>query len=129
MDNFYRKNILDHYKNPLNFGRLDKADVKSKRENISCGDSIVMQIKFKKQKKGNKIIEKIMFYGEGCAISVASASMLTEKAKGKSIEDLKNLKKDDIINLLNIPISPVRLRCALLPLEALHKTLALVKDE
>ncbi len=125
MDNLYRENILDHYKNPRNYGKMNKADIENEKKNISCGDLIVMQIKYRRKKRDNKgkIIEKIMFYGQGCAISTASASMLTERVKGKSLEEAKGIKTKDIIEMLKIPLSPLRLKCALLPLEALHGAL------
>lgn len=124
MDNFYRENILDHYKNPRNFGKLNKADSSYTEKNVSCGDMICMQIKCREGNRKSKIIEKIMFYGDGCAISIAAASMLTEKASGQEIEKIKKIKSKDIISMLGITLTPTRLKCALLPLEVLHKTLA-----
>lgn len=137
MDNFYRENILDHFRNPRNFGKLKNPDLTYEEENTLCGDRIGMGIKIKNQSvrqaqdknsKG-KNIEEIKFWGEGCAISMATASMLTEEAKGLSVEEIKNLKKEKILKLLGIELTPTRLKCALLPLEVLHKTLALVKEE
>lgn len=112
----YMENILDYYNNPRNFGDLENANIKNKSFNPLCGDEIEMQLIL----KGGKI-KDVKFKGRGCAISIASTSMLTEKVKYKSIADVKKLKKEDIIEMLNIPISPARLKCALLSLEVLHK--------
>lgn len=118
MDNFYRENILDHFQNPRNFGHLDKPGLVNEEENTLCGDRIRMEIKIKL-----KTIEDIRFEGEGCAISMASASMLTEKVKGMNIIEVKNLNTKDILELLGIALTPIRLKCALLPLEALQRAL------
>jgi len=126
MDSIYRENILDHYKNPRNFGRLDRFDVTAEEYNPFCGDRIGMDIKWKME-NGKWKIKEINFYGEGCAISMASASMLTENVKGKNLNDIKKLGTPDILKILGIDLTPTRLKCALLPLEVLHKTLALAK--
>jgi len=110
----YKEQILDHYRNPRNFGRLENANIKNREVNTLCGDEIEMQLKLNSNK-----VEEVKFIGNGCAISLASASMLTEIVKGKSLEELKNIEKEDILNLLNIEISTVRLKCALLSLDAL----------
>ena len=127
MDNFYRENILDHYRNPRNFGNMEKPDFSFEEENITCGDRIGIQIKIAPPSKGQNeltaIIKDIKFHGEGCAISMASASMLTDKVKKMDIKSVKNMDKDDILALLQIDLTPSRLKCALLPLEALQKTL------
>ncbi len=123
MNSLYRDNILDHYKNPRNFGKMKKPDKTAEESNPLCGDKIEIQIKYKILYTKYNILEKITFTGEGCAISIASASMLTEKAKGKSMEDIKKLKTDDILKMLGITLTPTRLKCALLPLEVLQKAL------
>ncbi len=123
MDNFYRDNILDHYKNPRNFGRLKKPDVSYSEENVTCGDKIGMELKFKVQNSKFKIIEDVRFWGEGCAVSMASSSLLTQKVKGMDVLRVKNLGKEDILKLLGIELTPTRLKCALLPLEVLQKAL------
>lgn len=112
----YQEIILDHYHSPRNFGTLKNPTKKNQTLNPSCGDKITMEIIEKDGK-----ISKIAFSGEGCAISMASASMLTEFAKGKKIEELKILAPDSIIKMLGIEITASRLKCALLPLEALKK--------
>ncbi|MBI4999561.1 iron-sulfur cluster assembly scaffold protein [Candidatus Gottesmanbacteria bacterium] len=122
----YRENILDHYKNPRNFGRLDKPDVSYEAGNPLCGDVIGMEIKKRQMADGRWQMVDIKFWGEGCAISQASASMLTEKVKGMALEDIKILRYEDIKKMLGIELSPVRMKCALLPLEVLQKAIALV---
>lgn len=114
--NIYQDLILDHYKNPQNFGKLVKPDASVDVNNPLCGDKIHLDAKINKNK-----VENIKFSGEGCAISTASASMLTEYAKAKTISDLKKLDVSFILKMLGIELSPNRLKCALLPLEALHK--------
>lgn len=127
MDDLYRQNILDHFKNPRNYGKLENPDFEIEEENISCGDRIGMNIKLKIKNEKFKIIEDIKFFGEGCAISMASASMLTETIKGKSLADVKKIGKDEIMKMLGVTLTPTRMKCALLPLEILSKTLSLVK--
>lgn len=126
MDTLYRDNILDHYKNPRNFGLLEPADAKHLENNPLCGDRIEMQIKCKTQKGKGTILEEVKFTGEGCAISIASASMLSEKVKGMDLSAIGKLTTDDILNMLGIILTPTRLKCALLSLETLQKTIELV---
>lgn len=122
----YRQQILDHYKNPRNFGKLDKPDASYETGNPLCGDRIGMAIKVTKLKTVNCKLETVKFWGEGCAISMASASMLTEKTKGKSLEEIKKLRYEDIKKLLGIELSPARIKCAMLPLEVLQRTIGLL---
>jgi nitrogen fixation NifU-like protein len=114
----YQEIILDHYKNPKNFGTLDSATHSGHMDNPLCGDNIQMTLIVK---DGNVI--DINFSGTGCAISLASASILTEKAKGKTVSELKNINKSFIVDELGIELSPNRLKCALLSLEVLQKTI------
>ena len=120
MDDLYREQILDHYKHPRNFGELDHPSVASSDNLVSCGDQLSMQLMIEAKKQ---IVTDIRFQGVGCAISMASASMLTEKVKGKKIPDLQPLTKDDILKMLGVKLTPTRLKCALLSLEVLHKAL------
>lgn len=123
MDSYYRENILDHYKNPRNFGKLHKPTAGFKMFNSACGDVISMEVKIDTTpSSGNKIAD-IKFQGEGCAVSMASASLLTTYAKGKKITDILSLGTEDVLKLLGIILTPSRLKCALLPLETLQKTL------
>ena len=116
----YRDNILDHYKHPRNFGVLDKPDKSQTGQNASCGD--VIRIDIKLNKSGNAI-KGIRFSGNGCAISQASASMLTEKVLNMGIVDVKKLKFKDIEILLGTDLTPSRVKCAALPLEVLLSAL------
>lgn len=115
--NIYQDIILDHYQHPRNFGTLDGEEIVS-LENPSCGDSITMQTKIE-----NGRIVDIAFQGKGCAISQASASMLTEFVKGKTRKEVDGLDKNAILKLLGIDLSPARLKCALLSLQTLQKLL------
>ena len=114
----YQDLILDHYRNPRNFGTLDHATNTGEVKSLSCGDKLTMEIVV----KGGKASD-IRFRGEGCAISQAAASMLTEYAKGKSVKTLLALEPKTVIELLGTPLSPTRMKCALLSLETLKKTL------
>ncbi len=118
----YRELILDHYKNPRNFGHLEKPDAVMEENNVSCGDKIIMEIHFG-EKKGKKIIRDVRFSGVGCAISQASASLLTEKVLGMPITDAMELTTGDILELLGTTLTPSRIKCATLGLEVLHKTI------
>ena len=113
-DQFYREYILDHYKNPRNFGRLEAADISHEEENPLCGDVVGIDLKV----EGGSIAD-VRFHGRGCAISQASASLLTERLKGMSLEDAKRIGKDDVLEELGIEISPARIKCALLSLKVL----------
>ena len=114
----YQEHILDAYKHPSNFGKLEGRTNEHKSYNPLCGDDITIQLIIKDGK-----IEDVKFEGKGCAISMASASFLTDAIKGKSVKEVKAMKKEDILEMLQIPIGPVRLKCALLPLEAVHEAI------
>lgn len=122
----YRQEILDHYKYPRNFGHLDKPDVEIEDRNISCGDRIKMEIKIKVDSLRSKIIDDIRFSGEGCAISQASASMLTQKVKKMSAGKIMKLTTEDILKMLEVDLTPTRVKCALLPLEVIQRAVAQV---
>ena len=113
-DQFYREYILDHYKNPRNYGRLEHPDITHEEDNPLCGDVIGMDFRVK-----DGVIDDIMFHGRGCAISQASASLLTERLKGMSLENAKKIDKNDVLGELGIDISPARIKCALLSLKVL----------
>ena len=115
MEDLYREQIIDRYKNPLFKGELEPNDISFEDENPLCGDRIRIDIRV--DSNGN--ISEAVFDGEGCAISQASADLLMEEIKGKSIEDLKMVSKDDVLGLLGIDLGPVRLKCALLSLKVL----------
>lgn len=111
----YKEIILDHYRHPENFGKLEKPDIVHKEANMICGDIIELQLKF----DGHKNILDAKFTGHGCAISQSYADIMLNNIRGKSIGDIQKLKEDFILKLLGIEISPARLKCALLPLVAL----------
>jgi nitrogen fixation protein NifU and related proteins len=114
---FYRELILDYYRNPRNFGKLDPHDIDAKDVNPLCGDEVEMQIRVSPD-KGR--IEEIKFIGKGCAISQASASMLTEMAKGKPLEWVKGLSREDILKMLGTSdLGPARTKCAMLSVKVL----------
>jgi nitrogen fixation NifU-like protein len=113
MDDFYRENILDHYRNPRNKGQLENPTHTHEEDNPLCGDVIRIDLHV----NGEDVIDQVRFDGHGCAISQASASMLTEMLQGKSVEEARGLTKDDILEALGIEIGPVRLKCALLSLK------------
>jgi nitrogen fixation protein NifU and related proteins len=115
MDDFYRDYILDHYRNPRNFGRLAHPDVQAEDLNPLCGDQIRMELKV-----DDGIVSDLRFSGKGCAISQASASMLTEMVKGMKLSDVAKLSKDAVLENVGIGISPTRLKCALLGLRVLR---------
>ncbi len=112
MDDFYRENILDHYKYPRYKGRLENPDIKFRDVNPTCGDDITFELKIEDDK-----VTDVAFNGHGCAISMASASMLAEELMDKRLDEVKAMDKQFVLDLLGIPIGPVRLKCALLPLK------------
>ena len=115
MDDFYRENILDHYRNPRHKGELNEATHSHEEHNPLCGDVVRIDLHV----DDNNIIDQVAFSGRGCAISQASASMLVELLEGKTLDDAKQIDKDDILEMLGIEIGPVRLKCALLSLKVL----------
>ncbi len=117
-DELYKENILDHYKNPHNKGSIKDPTISVRELNPTCGDEITLSIKI----SGNKIKE-VSFTGQGCAISQASASMLTDKIKNMNIEDAMRLTNQDMVKMIGIPISVPRMKCAFLPMKALMRAL------
>jgi nitrogen fixation protein NifU and related proteins len=113
-DQFYREDILDHYKNPRNFGRIEGADISHEEYNPLCGDLVGIDMQVR-----DGVIEDVRFHGRGCAISQASASLMTERLKGLSLDDARQISKEDVLAELGIDISPARLKCALLSLKVL----------
>ena len=118
IESMYQENILDHYKNPRNSGKIENASVHHHEYNPLCGDEIELFLVIKDKK-----VADVKFHGKGCAISQASASLLTEEIKGKNIEYLKKMTKENILELLGISLSPVRLKCALLSLDTLKNSI------
>ena len=115
MDDFYRENILDHHRDPRNSGTLDNATHTHEEHNPLCGDVIRIDLHVNE----DNIIDDVAFDGRGCAISQASASMLTEMIKGTTLDEAKAIGKEEILEALGIPIGPTRLKCALLSLKVL----------
>jgi len=113
-DDLYRQNILEHYQNPRNFGTLERPDISAEDSNPLCGDEIRIDLLVK-----DGVIEDVRFSGKGCSISRAAASMLTEEIRGKTLEEVKRIGKDDVLEMLGIELGPVRLKCALLALKTL----------
>ena len=120
MDNkLYKEELLDHYKHPRNKTVIQNPDFSSGHNNPSCGDKLAIDGKIVDGK-----ITELYFTGSGCVISQATASMLTELCIGKTIQEVMDLNKDDITELVGIPLGPSRLKCALLSLEVLQQGLA-----
>ena len=115
MDDFYREIIIDRYKNPLNRGTLDPHDISFEDDNPLCGDHLRIDIRVGEDGR----VTEAVFDGHGCAISLASADLLMETIQGKTIDEMKVLTKEDILEMLGIELGPVRLKCALLSLKVL----------
>jgi nitrogen fixation NifU-like protein len=113
-DSLYREAILDHYRNPRNRGTLDPADFSYEDVNPLCGDEIRIDLRT----DGERVTE-IRFSGRGCAISQAAASMLTEMVAGQPLDDVKAISREDLLDELGVPVSPARMKCAMLGLKVL----------
>jgi nitrogen fixation protein NifU and related proteins len=118
MDDLYRDYILEHYRRPHNFGVLENATISQEGANPLCGDRITMQLRVH-----DGVIDGVGFTGRGCAISQASASLLTDEIKGKGVDAASAMTSADVLEMLGIEISPARMKCALLSLETLHGAL------
>ncbi len=114
MDDLYREIIIDHYQHPHNQGTLEDPDITYEDTNPLCGDKIRIDLRVK-----DGIVEDARFTGKGCAISQASASMLTDEIIGKSLDEVRQMDKQTIFDLLGIPLGPTRVKCALLSLKVL----------
>ena len=121
-DQLYRELILDHYKNPRHHGPMEAADAHAEGQNPLCGDEVAISVRFGAD---GDTIEQIMFEGRGCAISQAATSMLTELVEGRKASEVAALPKEELLEEVGIPLTPIRLKCALLGLGtlkvALHK--------
>jgi nitrogen fixation protein NifU and related proteins len=122
MDDMYREVILDHYKNPRGHGLIDDADAQAEGQNPLCGDEVSIYVSFEAD---GETIEEVKFKGRGCAISQAATSMLMEMVRGRSATEVAGLPRDELLEEIGIPLTPIRLKCALLGLStlklALHK--------
>ncbi len=115
MDELYKEYLLDHYRSPRNFGHLDNPDAVAEDVNPLCGDEIRMELKLLDGK-----VADVRFSGKGCAISQASASMLTESIRGQSLEDIATMSSEVVLENVGIGISPTRMKCATLGLKVLR---------
>ena len=120
MDDLYRDYILEHYRRPHNFGVLDAPTASYEGSNPLCGDRITMMLGIR-----DGVVADVAFTGRGCAISQASASLLTDEIKGKTVEEVERMTPDSLLDLIGIEISPARLKCAMLS----HETLRHALDE
>ena len=116
----YQEVILQHYRSPRNYGTLEKPDIHAEDSNPLCGDQLSMDLQIEGER-----VTAVRFRGRGCAISQASASMLSEMIEGRTVPEVVGLGKDDVLDALGIPISPARTKCAFLALRVLHRGLAL----
>ena len=119
MDDLYRDYILEHYRRPHNFGVIDEPTARYEGANPLCGDRITLMLGIK-----DGVVADVAFTGRGCAISQASASLLTDEIKGKPVADVAKLTSQDLLDLIGIEISPARLKCALHSLDTLEHALA-----
>jgi nitrogen fixation protein NifU and related proteins len=122
MESLYREVILDHYKNPRGHGVIEDADAEAEGQNPLCGDEVSVYVAFAED---GETIEDVKFSGRGCAISQAATSMLMEMTKGRTAQQVAVLDKDELLAEIGVPLTPVRLKCAMLGLTtlkvALHK--------
>ena len=119
MDDLYRDYILEHYRRPHNFGVLESPTASYEGSNPLCGDRITMMLGI-----SDGIVRDVAFTGRGCAISQASASLLTDEIKGKTVQEVERMRPDDLLELIGVEISPARLKCALLSLDTVAHALA-----
>ena len=122
LESLYREVILDHYKNPRGHGVMENADAEAEGQNPLCGDEVSIYVAFGED---GQTIDDVKFSGRGCAISQAATSMLMEMTKGRTAEEVAVLDKDELLAEIGVPLTPVRLKCAMLGLTtlkvALHK--------
>ena len=122
LESLYREVILDHYKNPRGHGVIEDPDAEAEGQNPLCGDEVSIYVAFGED---GETIDDVKFSGRGCAISQAATSMLMEMAKGRTAEQVASLDKDELLAEIGVPLTPVRLKCAMLGLTtlkvALHK--------
>jgi nitrogen fixation NifU-like protein len=120
LDQMYREVILDHYKNPRGHGVLEGADAQAEGQNPLCGDEVTISVRFAAD---GETIDEVGFEGRGCAISQAATSMLTEMVKGRKAGDVASLPKEELLEEIGIPLTPIRLKCAILGLGVLKVAL------
>jgi nitrogen fixation NifU-like protein len=120
LEQMYREVILDHYKNPRGHGALEDADARAEGQNPLCGDEVTIYVRFGED---GETIDDVGFEGRGCAISQAATSMLTEMVKGRKASEVATLPKDELLEEIGIPLTPIRLKCAILGLGVLKVAL------
>jgi nitrogen fixation NifU-like protein len=120
MDSIYKEIVLDHYRNRHNFGTLDPADYTAEDSNPLCGDQVRMDLRV-----DDGIVTDVKFSGRGCAVSMASASILTDMILAQPLAEVRKISKDDLLEEIGIPVSPARMKCATLGLNVLNLSLAL----
>jgi nitrogen fixation NifU-like protein len=120
LEQMYREVILDHYKNPHGHGLIEDADARAEGMNPLCGDEVTVSVKFAED---GETIEQVGFEGRGCAISQAATSMLTDLVKGRTAADVATLPKEELLEEIGIPLTPVRVKCAILGLGVLKVAL------
>jgi nitrogen fixation NifU-like protein len=123
VDDLYREHILDHYANPRNQGTLEDADIVCEWDNPVCGDMVRLYLRLNERR-----VRDVRFEGQGCVISMASASMFTEEIQGKTLEELAALEEEDVFRMLGITLGPARAKCGLLPLRVLQEGLRRLDD-
>ena len=119
-EDLYREVILDHYKNPRGHGVIEDADAQAEGMNPLCGDEVTIYVEFADD---GETIDDVKFSGRGCAISQASTSMLMEMVKGRKVQEIAELPKEELLEEIGIPLTPIRLKCALLGLGVLKVAL------
>jgi len=122
----YRQQILDHYRNPRNYGELEDPSFTHVGENTSCGDEITVDVKLD---EADDVVKDVAFRGEGCAISQAAASLLTDEVRGLTLEELYALDRDDVLELLGVEVTPMRIKCAVLTEKVLQDGAKLYEGE
>lgn len=118
----YREDVLDHYKNPRNYGDMDDYDLLGRDANASCGDMIEFRLKIQ-SKKGKSIIEEVKWKGIGCAISTAAASKLSEWVKGRTLDEVREIGEGELVEIIDIKVSPGREKCVTLPIRVVREKL------
>ena len=121
----YRQQILDHYRNPRNYGAIEDATFSHVGENTSCGDEIEVFVALDDDDR----VQAVTFTGDGCAISQAAASLLSEEVTGMTIEELYDLDREDVLDLLGVEVTPMRIKCAVLAEKVIQDGARIYEDE
>ncbi len=119
----YSKEIIKHFKNPKNVGKIQKPSGRGEAGNILCGDIMTLYLKIGENKKGEKIIEDVKFETMGCVVAIANTSLLTTMVKGKKLEEALKIKKEDLIKKLGQPLPPFKIHCSVLAVDALKEAI------